>query len=145
MSKPDRGALLIALAGFPARLAAASTVRTPIPPGEWGAAEVVRHLIAVEREVWQARLAQLAVEDDVQWTWIEPGLEPGLEGAPLDAIVARFAGVRAETVATIRALDDDEWARFGRHAIYGVLDIVGLLRIAVDHDADHLRGIDPTG
>ena len=89
----DRAMQVAAFAALPARLVAAilDAPRQPAPAGGWGPAEVVRHLIAVEREVWQARLAQLAVEDDVRWTWIEPGLDLGLEGAPLDAIVARFA------------------------------------------------------
>ena len=141
----ERAELIEAFAGFPTGLAAAigRASGVPIDPEEWGPAEVVRHLIAVEREVWQARLAQLAAEDDVRWIWIEPGLAPGFDDAPLDDIVRAFAGARAETVMTIRALDDAGWARFGTHTTYGVVDIAALLRIAVDHDRDHLAGIDP--
>lgn len=143
----ERVELLAKFAGYPGELAAAveRAAGEPMDPGEWGPAEVVRHLIAVEREVWQARLAQLAIEVDVRWTWIEPGLARGFDDAPLDEIVRAFVGARAETVTTIRALDDAGWARFGTHTTYGVLDIAGLLRIAVDHDREHLAGIDPAG
>ena len=113
----------------------------PVSPGEWGPAEVICHLIAVEDEVWQSRLAHVAGEDDPQWGWTEPGLAPGLDDAPLDETLTRFAAARTTTVATIRAPDDAGWARHGTHATYGILDIEGLLRIAVDHDASHLEGL----
>lgn len=152
MPDADRSALVKALADFPGRLAgAARTARAAaladrqVVPGEWGRAEIVRHLIAVERDIWQARLAQLAREDDPRWAWVEPGLEPGLDGASLDEIVATFVAARAETVDTVMALDDAGWARFGTHATYGVLDIAGLLRIAVDHDREHLEAITAAG
>jgi hypothetical protein len=56
-------------------------------------------------------------------------------------IVAAFAAARAATVATVRALDDAGWARFGTHATYGVLDVEGLLARAIDHDHEHLAAL----
>ncbi len=38
-------------------------------------------------------------------------------------------------------LDDAGWARFGTHVTYGVLDVAGLLNLAIDHDEDHLAGL----
>ena len=57
-----RRALIEAFATFPARFAAAARLVAgrPVPDGEWGPTEVVRHLIAVEDEVWRSRLALLA-------------------------------------------------------------------------------------
>ena len=54
---------------------------------------------------------------------------------------AAFAQARAQSVATVRALDDAGWARSGTHATEGVLDVAGLLRMAIDHDEEHLLGI----
>ena len=142
MNRPE---LVEAFAGFPARLAAAARARAaewrPIPDGEWGPNETVRHLIAVEDEVWRSRLARVAAEDDPHWTWTEPGLAPGFDDASLQEILTAFAAARAATVATVRALDDAGWARSGTHATYGRLDVAGLLGIANDHDADHLEGL----
>jgi DinB superfamily len=138
----NRDELVEAFAGFPDRLDRAA--RTPMrsaPPGEWGAAEIVRHLIAVEGEVWRSRLARVVVEDDPHWSWTEPGLAPGFEDAPIDTILAAFAAARASTVATVRALDGAGWARYGTHATYGRLDVAGLLELAIDHDEEHLEGI----
>jgi hypothetical protein len=139
----SRDELVETFAGFPGTLAVAARAAAdrPVVDGEWGPAEVVRHLIAVEDEVWQSRLAHLAAEDRPHWTWTEPGLAPGFDGAQLDQVLAVFAAARGETAATVRVLDDPGWARIGTHDTYGILDIEALLRIAVDHDAEHLASL----
>jgi hypothetical protein len=138
-------ALVDAFATFPGRLAAAAKARVaewrPFPDDEWGPNEIVRHLIAVENEVWRARLAGIAKEDDPQWSWTEPGLAPGFDEASLLELLTAFARRRAKTVATIRALDEAGWARFGTHERYGRLDVAGLLRVAIDHDEQHAASL----
>jgi hypothetical protein len=143
----NRAALVETFAGFPERLAGAARAAAPRPvaAGEWAPAEVVRHLIAVEDEVWQSRLARLAAEDRPHWSWTEPGLAPGFERATLDDVLAGFAAARNTTVGLVRALDDAGWARTGTHDTYGVLDVEGLLWIAVDHDRDHLESLGVPG
>jgi len=139
----SRAALITAFAGFPELLGAAARLAAghPVPLGEWGPVEVVRHLMAVEDEVWQSRLAVVAAEDDPHWPWTEPGLAEGFDGQSLEAVLAAFGAARAATTATVRALDDAGWTRSGTHATYGILDVEGLLRIAIDHDANHLEGL----
>jgi hypothetical protein len=141
-----RDELVEAFAGFPERLAVAARAADgrPVPDGEWSPSEIVRHLIAVEDVVWQARLARVAVEDDPHWAWTEPGLAPGLDDATLDDILATFAAARVVTATTVPALDPAGWARFGTHATYGHLDVEGLLRLAVDHDESHLAALTET-
>ena len=140
MSRHER---LEAFATFPERLrgAALAAAARPTQPGEWGPPEVVRHLIAVEDEVHLRRLREIAVEDDPQWQWTEPGLAAGFDVVVLAEILEAFAVARATTVRLVRALDDNGWARHGTHATYGPLDVEGLLRLASDHDAEHLRGL----
>ena len=139
----DREALLEAFGAFPQRLgsAARAAAGEPVAAGEWGPPEVVRHLVAVEREVWQARITQVAVEDNPHWGWTEPGLDPSLEGASLATILAAFEAARGVTHAMVAALDDAGWRRSGTHATYGVRDVGGLLDLAIDHDREHLEGI----
>jgi hypothetical protein len=142
MSEP---ALVEAFAAFPARLAAAAKARVaewrPFPEGEWGPIETVRHLIAVENEVHRARLAQVAKQEDPHWTWTEPGLAPGFDDASLLEVLTVFARRRAKNVATVRALDEAGWERYGTHETYGRLDVAGLLRLAIDHDVEHLASL----
>ena len=142
-----REQLLAAIEAFPARLTAAAEAAgdVPVRDGEWGPSEVVRHLVAVEQRVWHVRFAQIAVDDDPQWDWTEPGPTPDLVGAPLERILAVFAEVRGQTVATVRELDETGWSRHGTHATYGRLDVAGLLQLAIDHDEEHLRGLAAPG
>lgn len=142
----ERDGLVERFASLPARLAEAAQAAEDrsVPAGEWGPAEIVRHLIAVEDEVWRGRLASVAAEDEPHWAWTEPGLAPGFDGAPLADVLAAFAEARAGTVEIVRFLDEAGWARAGIHATYGRLDIAGILRLAIDHDAEHLASIAPT-
>ena len=137
--------LVDAFAAFPARLAAAAKARVaewrPLAEGEWGPTEIVRHLIAVEQEVHRARLAQVARQEAPHWAWTEPGLAPGFDDASLLEVLTVFARRRAKTVATVRALDEAAWDRYGTHETYGRLDVAGLLRLAIDHDAEHLASV----
>ena len=139
----DRAELLAALTAFPGRLEAAvrGAATRPTPDGEWGPDEVVRHLIACETDVHQARIADLAAHDDPRWDWAEPGPWPGEPGRSLDALLERFASQRASTIATVTGLDDDGWARTGTHSRLGVWDVAGLLANAVAHDEEHLAGL----
>jgi hypothetical protein len=139
-----RAELVAALATYPDRLASVARAASdrPVPDGEWTPEQVVRHLIAVEGDVHQARLADLATLDEPRWDWAEPGPWPGEPGLDLDELVKRFARSRAATLASVAALDDAGWARTGTHTRLGVWDVAGLLRNAVDHDAEHLRGLE---
>jgi hypothetical protein len=136
----DRRALLGRLASVPEHLATAARSAPPEPPapGEWTPSDVIRHLIAVEQDVWQPRLAMLAAEDHPSWPWTEPDRWTGNPGAALDQVLATYAASRGSTMATLEAMDDAGWVRTGTHATYGVLDVAGLMARAVDHDEEHV-------
>jgi len=139
----QRDELLDRLAAFPGVVGAAarSAAKRPRPDGEWTPEQVVRHLIAVDVEVHQARLRDLSRDDEPSWSWQEPGPWPDEPDLRLDGVLERFGAVRAETLKMYGALDDPGWARAGRHATFGRLDADGLLRLAVDHDEEHLAGL----
>jgi uncharacterized damage-inducible protein DinB len=143
---PEQRRLRDALAGAPDRAAAAG-IDSAVPPteapapGAWSAREVLLHLAAVEEEVWHARLTSLANEASPRWPWTEPDLWSGPGDDTYEGALAAFAERRAATVARLDGLDADGWARRGRHDTYGVLDVAALLRIALDHDAEHVAQI----
>ena len=139
----DRPELLAALAAFPGRLADAARAgaHRAVAAGEWTPEQVVRHLIASEVEVHHSRLADLSTQDDPRWAWAEPAPWPGEPDLTLDQLLERFAHLRTETIALVEGLDDEGWARTGTHERLGVWDVAGVLRNAVDHDEDHLRGL----
>ena len=139
----DADAVRERLATFPARLAdAARAAPQQRPaPDEWAPSEIVRHLIAVEEEVWHRRLRQLETEEHPHWRWVEPGQWLGAEGADLDELLAEHARVRASTLAILAALGAEAWTRTGRHDTFGVLDVAGLMTVAANHDDEHLESL----
>jgi hypothetical protein len=142
MSTDLRGDLRRRLAEVPDRLAEATlTAAGPIPEGEWSPVDVVRHLIAVEAEVWHARLRQLAVEDRPLWPWTEPDRWLESPDASLRELLATYAERRAATIEILDSLDEAGWARTGEHATYGVLDVAALMTKAVEHDEEHLASL----
>jgi DinB superfamily len=134
---PEQRKLRDAVAAVPDRLAAAIASAPPTPAGEWTPSEVLRHLLAVEDEVWQPRLRQLATEPEPHWPWYEPGLA-AFDPNSWESVLEAFAAARRKTAAQLDALDDAGWAKAGIHATYGRLDVAGLMRRALDHDEEHL-------
>jgi len=107
----------------------------------WSSREEVLHLLVVESVVWQRRLDDLETMDDPHWSTTEPGLGPEPDPRPIDDLVSAFAAARTATVARVASLDETGWARSGTHARYGLLDVAGLLRLALDHDEEHLAAL----
>jgi hypothetical protein len=138
----DRAEILARLSAVPDRLTAAarSAVGKPVPAGEWGPSEVVRHLIAVEESVWLARLTTLAAGEKPTWPWVEPAPWQGAPGATLEELLARFAALRGEVVAVLNGFDDEGWSRTGIHATWGEVDVASLMGKALDHDDEHIAG-----
>ena len=134
---PQQRALRDALAAVPFRLAAAIPGASPAPAGEWTPREVLLHLLAVEEQVWQARLRQLATEPEPHWPWFEPGLA-NLATDSWETAHEAFTASRRETVAILDALDDAGWAQSGVHERFGRLDVAALLHRAIDHDEEHI-------
>ena len=145
----ERAELLRRLASAPDRIALAARGRAASddaaggpPPGEWTVREAVAHLVSVEIVVWQARLDSLDAGGTPAWTWTEPGPASDPEAATLEGALGLFAVLRAGTVARVADLDEAGWARAGIHATYGRLDVAGLLGVVVDHDEEHLAGLE---
>ncbi len=143
---PEQEALRDGLASLPARLALVAgrlpDPDAPLAPGEWSAREVTLHLIVVEGEVWQARLDALVADGFPHWPWVEPGLWAGPGDGTFDGAARVLAAARAATIRRLDALDDAGWTRRGLHATLGELDVAGLMRIAVNHDKEHLAQFD---
>jgi DinB superfamily len=135
------------LASAPARLAAAAhaleaaeAVAGP-PTGEWTARQSLGHLCRVEIEVFSSRLSSLEGNVPPSWVWHEPGTADASWMATTETALAEFAARRAATVARLRTLDEAGWAKWGNHATFGRLDVVGYLGVMADHDDEHIAGM----
>jgi hypothetical protein len=140
MTDDRRADLRRRLVEVPDRLAVAARAAADrlVPDGEWAPADVVRHLIAVEEDVWHGRLRQLATENRPRWPWTEPDRWLGSPDASVDDLLAVYADRRGSTIDILDALDDEGWSRTGDHATYGTLDVAALMTRAIDHDEEHL-------
>jgi hypothetical protein len=142
-----RTAVLSRLERAPARLTAearrvaAAEAASGTPAGEWTPAQVLAHLVAVEQQVWEARLDMLAGDGEPEWVWTEPGPLSDPRAATVDGAAALFEAARADTLARLASLDEAGWARSGVHATYGRLDVAGLMAVAADHDDEHLAAL----
>jgi len=139
----DQRAIVERATALPDRLAAAARAAPPEPPapGEWAPTDIVRHLIAVEEEVWHPRLRQLIAEDEPRWAWVEPDRWQGSPDASLDELLATYADRRATTLTLLDDLARDGWSKTGVHATFGRLDATGLMQKALDHDEEHIASL----
>jgi len=91
----SRTELVQAFAGFPDRLGAGARAAAgrPVPAGEWGPAEVVRHLIAAEAEVWQPRLARVAADPTAVVPAVASSVLTNNRNAPTEPITRPVQGL----------------------------------------------------
>lgn len=113
--------------------------------GEWSANECVGHLIEAEQRGFAGRIRQiLAAPADAPAAliaWDPPAVadarrdheRQGLE------LATEFAGLRADSVAQVRALGAADLERFGIHPDVGPLHVRELLGEWVHHDRNHIR------
>lgn len=138
----ERAELLAGLARIPGLVAEAAESAPPPPAGEWSPREVVCHLVAVETEAWHLRLDLLWERDDEPaWAWTEPGPWDGPGSETLAGALDAFATRRAATLDRLARLDAAGWQRTGIHGTYGRMDVAALMRLALDHDREHLAGL----
>ena len=130
------------LAAIPRALGMAARSAGPAPDGEWSARELVCHLIAVEGEVWHVRLDSLWDSgEEPHWTWMEPGPWDGPGSETLETALLAFGTRRAATIKRLTRLDDAAWRRTGLHPTFGRQDVAAVLRTALDHDREHIAGL----
>ena len=113
----------------------------PTEPGEWSAQQVVLHLVAVEVQVFQARVRDLAGLAEPHWTWVEPAPAEATPGETLGKSVDRFVAARTVTLEAVAGLDEATRNRTGLHDTLGPLDVEGLLALAASHDEEHIAGL----
>ncbi len=118
-------------------------------PGEWSANECVGHLIEAERRGFAGRIRRIIDAAHGDRPHLPPDLEswdpPAVAEARRDhlrdphALADEFASLRAEGVALVRTVTEDDLARSGIHPDVGPLRVDELLGEWVHHDRNHVR------
>lgn len=145
----ERADLIGRLADVPAQVRAAIHARGVLAArnGEWSTQATLGHLWRVERQVWQARLEQMARQENPHWEWWEPDRfdwEQDFGTSDVNVLLDAYEFLRGETCRYLNALSDTDWARRGTHVEYGELDVVGLMEKALEHDQEHVANLSGT-
>ncbi len=119
-------------------------LETPDTADGWTPRDVVGHLISAELDDWIPR-AELILEHGPDRPF-EPfdrfAHEERDVDVPLDALIDRFAELRADNLARLGELvGDDDLDRVGRHPELGEVTMRQLLATWAVHDLDHVAQI----
>jgi hypothetical protein len=114
-------------------------------PGEMFAAiEHVCHLRDIEKDGYHVRIRRMLDEHEPSLVSIDGDAlarERRYSEAALRPALDAFRAARAETVAILRAVTDEQLARTGTFAEYGRLSLRSLLHYLRSHDQQHLAGL----
>lgn len=106
----------------------------------WSMADVVNHLIDVERR-YRQRLQRVLDEAKPWLPFLHPHEEAHDPQAALTTLLARFKEERAQTVALLKEIGPGEWQRRAVHETKGDVTLRFLVQYMVDHDIQHLNQI----
>jgi hypothetical protein len=116
----------------------------PDVAGGWRPRDVVGHLISAELDDWMPRVRRI-LEDGPErafdafdrFAHVERDVD-----VPLDELLDRFAQLRADSLASLDGLvDDDDLERRGRHPALGEVTLGELLATWAVHDLDHVAQV----
>jgi len=118
---------------------------TRIPrEGEWSALETLTHLREVVVHVFGLRIRRLLYEDDPVFTDFDEERYRHASlarGDTADALLETIVGEHEQTARLLTALPDADWARQGRHPVFGVVSIEFLARRIGEHAVEHAAQI----
>jgi len=113
----------------------------PARVGAWTLRDVAAHLAATETECFEPRIRAMAAGERPQFEYYSND-ERDFEGVSLQAALTEWADTRNRLIDFVRGLSEEERKRVGVHTKFGELTVDGYLRVALDHDQDHLKSLE---
>jgi hypothetical protein len=113
----------------------------PARVGAWNLRDVAAHLAATERECFEPRIRSMAAGDRPEFEYYSND-QRDFDGISLETALREWTDTRNRLIDFVRGLSEEERSRVGVHAKFGELSVDGYLRIALDHDQDHLRTLE---
>lgn len=109
--------------------------------GAWDLRDIAAHLAATERDCYVVRIRAIAAGENPTFDFFtHDGAD--FSGTHLDAALEDWVSARADLLAFVRSLPDETRRLTGSHERYGEVSVDRYLQIALEHDADHLRGLE---
>ena len=113
----------------------------PARVGAWTLRDVAAHLAATEKECFEPRIRAMAAGERPAFEYYSND-ERDFDGISLQTALTEWSDTRGRLIDFVRNLSDDERARVGVHKKFGEVTVDGYLRIALDHDQDHLKSLE---
>ena len=109
--------------------------------GAWNLRDIAAHLAATERDCYLARIRAIAEGDHPRFDFFtHDGAD--FDGIHLEDAIDDWLSGRDELIEFVRALPPEARTQTGLHERYGDVTVDRYLEIALEHDGDHLRGLE---
>ena len=109
--------------------------------GAWSLRDVAAHLAASEREAFEPRIRAMAAGERPVFD-LYTNDETDFSGVHLDDALDEWTATRERLLDFVRGLSTEERERTAIHDKYGEITIDRYLEIALEHDRDHLKGLE---
>src|SRR3982074_1137763 len=109
--------------------------------GAWTLRDIAAHLAATEKECFEPRIRAMAAGEHPEFEFYSND-DRDFDHIALKSALAEWADSRTRLLEFVRGLSDEERNRVGVHAKFGEVTVDGYLKIALDHDRDHLRSLE---
>jgi DinB family protein len=107
----------------------------PPAPGQWPAAECLRHLLDTERFVFPTRVRAFLAGQD--FPSFDPGAQPPADLSRSAEMARDFAALREQSLALVAQLTPADLERTARHSELGLVTLGELLHEWAAHDLNH--------
>lgn len=109
--------------------------------GAWTLRDIAAHLAATEQECFEPRIRDMAEGRAPRFEWYSND-DRDFDGVTLERALGDWTASRARLVDYVRGLTAEQREGVGVHATFGRITVDGYLRIALEHDRDHLRAVE---
>jgi hypothetical protein len=113
----------------------------PARVGAWNLRDIAAHLAATEKECFEPRVRAMAAGQRPEFEYYSND-ERDFDGITLQTALTEWTDTRNRLIDFVRGLNDEERRRVGVHTKFGEVTVDAYLRIALDHDQDHLRSLE---
>jgi hypothetical protein len=110
--------------------------------GAWNLRDIAAHLAATERDCYEPRIRAIASGENPLFDFFTNDATD-FSGIHLDEALDEWNATRARLIDYVETLDGEQRSQLkGRHERYGEVSVDRYLEIALEHDRDHLRGLE---
>ncbi|MFI5282618.1 MAG: DinB family protein [Candidatus Dormibacterales bacterium] len=109
--------------------------------GAWSVRDIAAHLCSSERECFEPRIRSMAAGDNPTFEFFTND-ETDFSGVHLESALDEWAEARARLLEFVRGLTAEQRSRTGQHQRFGRISVDRYLEIALEHDRDHLLGLE---